>query len=94
YDPGFSPEDLEAIEAEMAKIVEEALPVSRTVKGREEAIAMFRDMGEEYKAQIIEDIPGDEELSLYGQGDWIDLCRGPHVPNTSHLGAFKLTKLS
>ncbi|NIP17020.1 MAG: threonine--tRNA ligase, partial [Xanthomonadales bacterium] len=94
YEPGFSPEDLEAIEAEMAKIVEEALPVSRSVKGRDDAIAMFRDMGEEYKAQIIEDIPGDEELSLYGQGDWIDLCRGPHVPNTSHLGAFKLTKLA
>jgi threonyl-tRNA synthetase len=94
YGPGFTPEDLEAIEAEMAKIVKEALPVERSVMDRVEAITLFRGMGEEYKARIIEDIPGDEELSLYGQGDWIDLCRGPHVPNTSHLGAFKLTKLA
>ena len=94
YEPGFTPEDLKAIETEMEKIVGQGLPVTRSVKTREEAIAFFREMGEEYKAQIIEDIPGDEELSLYGQGDWIDLCRGPHVPNTSHLGAFKLTKLA
>ena len=94
YEPGFTPEDLEKIEAEMQKIVSESLPVQRSVKGREEAVSFFRDMGEEYKAQIIEDIPGDEELSLYGQGDWIDLCRGPHVPNTAHLSAFKLTKLA
>jgi threonyl-tRNA synthetase len=94
YEPGFVPEDLEAIEAEMKKIVGESLAVSRSVKSRDEAIGFFRDMGEEYKARIIEDIPGSEELSLYGQGDWIDLCRGPHVPNTSHLGAFKLTKLA
>ena len=94
YEPGFTPEDLEKIEAEMQKIVSESLPVQRSVKGREEAVSFFRDMGEEYKAQIIEDIPGDEELSLYGQGDWIDLCRGPHVPNTAHLGSFKLTKLA
>jgi threonyl-tRNA synthetase len=94
YEPGFTPEDLERIEAEMQKIVDEALPVERSVKERDEAVAFFRDLGEEYKAQIIEAIPGDEELSLYGQGDWVDLCRGPHVPNTSHLGAFKLTKLA
>jgi threonyl-tRNA synthetase len=94
YEPGFSPEDLEAIEAEMAKIVQEALPVERTVKPRQEAIDFFRALGEEYKAKIIEDIDDEEELSLYGQGGWVDLCRGPHVPNTSHLGAFKLTKLA
>jgi len=94
YAPGFSPEDLGKIEAEMQRIVDEALPVSRSVKPREEAIGFFRGIGEEYKARIIEDIPGDEELSLYGQGDWVDLCRGPHVPNTSHLGSFKLTKLA
>ncbi len=94
YEPGFSPEDLEKIEAEMQKIVSEVLPVQRSVKGREQAVSFFRDMGEEYKAKIIEDIPGDEELSLYGQGGWIDLCRGPHVPNTAHLGSFKLTKLA
>ncbi len=94
YEPGFSPEDLEKIEAEMANIVAEALPVERSVKSRDEAVDFFRAQGEEYKAQIIADIPGDEELSLYGQGGWVDLCRGPHVPNTSHLGAFKLTKLA
>ncbi len=94
YAPGFTPEDLETIEAEMQKIVAEALPVSRTVTDRAAAIELFRGMGEEYKAQIIADIPGEEALSIYGQGDWVDLCRGPHVPNTSHLGAFKLTKLA
>ncbi|HSM69559.1 MAG TPA: TGS domain-containing protein, partial [Xanthomonadales bacterium] len=94
YEPGFTPEDLEAIEQEMHKIVHEGLEVHRQVKTRDEAVAFFRGMGEEYKAQIIEDIPADEELSLYGQGDWVDLCRGPHVPNTRHLGVFKLTKLA
>ncbi|NND45441.1 MAG: threonine--tRNA ligase [Xanthomonadales bacterium] len=94
YEPGFKPEDLEAIEKEMQKIVGAGLEVKRQVMSRDEAVALFRDMGEEYKAQIIEDIPAEEELSLYGQGDWVDLCRGPHVPNTSHLGVFKLTKLA
>jgi threonyl-tRNA synthetase len=94
YAPGFKPEDLAAIEAEMQNIVQEGLEVQRQVKSRDEAVAFFRGLGEEYKAQIIEAIPADEELSLYGQGDWVDLCRGPHVPNTSHLGVFKLTKLA
>jgi threonyl-tRNA synthetase len=94
YEAGFAPEDLEAIEQEMRKIVDEGLEVHRQVKTRDEAVAFFRSIGEEYKAQIIEDIPADEELSLYGQGDWVDLCRGPHVPNTRHLGVFKLTKLA
>jgi threonyl-tRNA synthetase len=94
YEPGFTPEDLEAIEAEMTRIVQEALPVERSVKSREEAIDFFRSLGEEYKAKIIEDIDEAEALSLYGQGGWVDLCRGPHVPNTACLGAFKLTKLA
>lgn len=94
YEPGFTPEDLEKIESEMRKIVKEGLDVSRTVMGRDEAVQFFRDKGEEYKAQIIEDIPADQVLSLYGQGEFIDLCRGPHVPNTSHLSTFKLTKLA
>src|SRR5210317_604981 len=94
YEPGFKPEDLERISAEMNKLVEEKLDVERSVMPRDEAIKAFRDKGEEYKAQIIADLPEDEEISLYGQGDWVDLCRGPHVPNTSHLGHFQLTKLA
>jgi threonyl-tRNA synthetase len=94
YEPGFTPADLEKIDAEMHRIVEAALPLQRVVKTRDEAIGFFRQKGEEYKAQIIESIPAGEELSLYGQGEFIDLCRGPHVPNTSHLGQFKLTKLA
>jgi len=90
----FRPEDLERIEKEMAKIVAEDIAVERSVMERDEAVAFFRDMGEEYKAKIIEDIPADETLSLYRQGDFIDLCRGPHVPSTGKLGAFKLTKLA
>jgi len=90
----FRPEDLEAIEKEMAKIVSEDIPVERSEMARDEAVAFFRDQGEEYKAEIIESIPSDEALSLYRQGDFIDLCRGPHVPSTGKLGAFKLTKLA
>ncbi len=90
----FRPEDLEAIEKEMAKIVAEDIAVERSVMGRDEAVEFFRHKGEEYKAKIIEDIPADETLSLYKQGDFIDLCRGPHVPSTGKLGAFKLTKLA
>src|SRR6056297_119080 len=90
----FRPEDLEAIEAEMQRIVEEDIPVSREVMKRDEAIEFFRGQGEEYKARIIADIPVDETLSLYRQGDFIDLCRGPHIPSTGKLGAFKLTKLA
>ncbi|MFN9730767.1 MAG: threonine--tRNA ligase [Pseudomonadota bacterium] len=91
----FSTEDLAKIEAEMAKIVGEALPVQRSVMGKDEAIAFFKSKGEHFKAEIIDDIipPGDE-ISLYGQGEWIDLCRGPHVPNTNKLGAFKLMRVS
>ena len=90
----FTPEDLEKIEAEMKKIVAENLAVTRSVMSRDEAVKFFRDKNEEYKAQIIESIPANEELSLYSQGEFIDLCRGPHVPNTNKLRAFKLMKVA
>jgi len=94
YERPFTPEDLPAIEAEMQKIVKEAHAVSRSVKSRDEATKFFRDMGEEYKAQIIESIPANEELSLYTQGEFTDLCRGPHVPNTDKLRSFRLMKVA
>jgi threonyl-tRNA synthetase len=94
YERPFTPEDLQKIEAEMAKIVAEQLPVSRSVKSRDEAVAFFRGLGEHYKAEIIESIPADEDLSLYTQGEFTDLCRGPHVPNTGKLRAFKLMKVA
>ena len=88
----FKPEDLPAIEAEMKKIASEAQPVTRSVKSRDDATQFFRELGEEYKARIIEAIPANEELSLYTQGEFTDLCRGPHVPDTGKLKAFKLMK--
>ena len=94
YEPGFSEDDLAKIEACMQEIASEKLSVSRDVVGREEAVSMFRNMGEEYKAKIIEDLGDDEVISLYRQGDFVDLCRGPHVPHTGFLKAFKLTKLA
>ncbi|MGY0556398.1 threonine--tRNA ligase [Lysobacter sp. A421] len=94
YERPFTPEDLPAIEAEMLKIVKEAQPVSRSVKSRDEAVAFFNGIGEHYKAEIIESIPADEDLSLYSQGEFTDLCRGPHVPSTDKLRAFKLMKVA
>ncbi|MFO7592647.1 MAG: threonine--tRNA ligase [Pseudomonadota bacterium] len=94
YERPFTTEDLEKIEKEMAKIVKDDIPVERSVMKREEAIDFFANMGEVYKAEIIEDIPHGEELSLYKQGDFIDLCRGPHVPSTGKLKAFKLMKVA
>ncbi|HST27121.1 MAG TPA: threonine--tRNA ligase [Rudaea sp.] len=91
----FTPEDLDKIEAEMKKIVAESLPVERRVMPKDDAIRFFKDKGEVYKAQIIDEIiPPGEEISLYGQGEWVDLCRGPHVPNTNKLRAFKLMKVA
>ncbi len=90
----FTEDDLKAIEKEMGRIVKENIKVERSIMDRDEAIKFFRDMGEEYKAEIIEDIPAGEELSLYRQGDFIDLCRGPHVPSTAKLKAFKLMKVA
>ncbi|MBW8312586.1 MAG: threonine--tRNA ligase [Rhizobium sp.] len=94
YERPFTPEDLPAIEAEMLKIVKEALPVTRSVKSRDEAVAFFKGLGEHYKAEIIESIPANEDLSLYTQGEFTDLCRGPHVPGTDKLRAFKLMKVA
>jgi threonyl-tRNA synthetase len=94
YERPFTPEDLPAIEAEMQKIVKESLPVSRSVKSRDDAVAFFKGMGENYKAEIIESIPANEDLSLYSQGEFTDLCRGPHVPGTDRLRAFKLMKVA
>ena len=90
----FTLDDLEKIEARMKELVASDLPVKRLVTSREDAVALFKGMGEHYKVEIIEDLPADEEISLYQQGDWMDLCRGPHVPNTGKLGAFKLTKVA
>jgi len=94
YERPFTPDDLAKIEAEMEKIVKEQLPVTRSVKSRDDAITFFRGLGEDYKAEIIASIPSNEELSLYTQGEFTDLCRGPHVPNTGKLRAFKLMKVA
>ena len=94
YEPGFTPDDLVRIEKKMAELAQADLPVSRSVKSRDEAIEFFRAIGEEYKARIIESIPQNETLSFYSQGDFIDLCRGPHVPSTGRIRAFKLMKLA
>ncbi len=94
FEHRFTPDDLAAIEAKMQELAARDLPVSRSVLSREDAITFFRGLGEEYKAQIIEGIPAQEQLSLYKQGDFIDLCRGPHVPGTGKLKAFKLMKLA
>ncbi|MEX0975944.1 MAG: threonine--tRNA ligase [Woeseia sp.] len=91
----FTPEDLERIEARMRDIVDRDEPITREVWNRHEAIEFFRTQGEEYKARIIEDIPAGEDLTLYRQGQFIDLCRGPHLPSTGRLGkAFRLLRVS
>ena len=90
----FSTEDLAAIEKRMGEIAARDLPVKRRTLPRDEAVAHFKSIGEQYKAQIIGDIPSTEAISLYGQGDWEDLCRGPHVPSTGKLKAFKLMKVA
>jgi threonyl-tRNA synthetase len=90
----FAPEDLERIEARMAEIVAEDKPFRREVVSREEAKARFEAMGERYKQEILGDIPEGQPITLYHQGRWFDLCRGPHGPSTGRIGAFKLTKLA
>lgn len=90
----FTPEDLTKIEKRMEKLVADNIPVTRQVMSRAEAIKYFESIGEKYKVEIIAAIPGDEPISLYTQGDFTDLCRGAHVPSTSKLKAFKLTKLA
>ena len=91
----FTPADLEAIEARMREIVDRDEPITREVWDRDEAVAYFKKIGENYKAEIIADLPADEDVSIYRQGDWLDLCRGPHLASTGKLGkAFKLMKLA
>ncbi|NMG04600.1 threonine--tRNA ligase [Azoarcus taiwanensis] len=94
YKRPFTPEDLEQIEARMAELAKAEIPVSREVWARDEAVEFFKSEGEHYKAEIIASIPQAEDVSLYRQGDFIDLCRGPHVPNTGKLKVFKLTKVA
>ncbi len=94
YERAFTPEDLEKIEARMNQLVKENLPVSRSIMERTDAIKLFEGMGEKYKVEIIDSIPGEEPLSFYQQGDFIDLCRGPHVPSTGHIKAFKLMSVA
>jgi len=94
FQRGFTPDDLKAIEARMKALVKADEPITRRVMSRDDAVKFFRDQGEAYKAEIIESIPADQELSLYEQGDFTDLCRGPHVPSTGKLKAFKLMKLA
>src|SRR5712675_2993536 len=90
----FTPEDLGAIETRMAELAKKDLSVTREVWPRDKAVQYFKSVGEHYKAEIIASIPPDEEVSLYREGDFIDLCRGPHVPSTGKLKVFKLTKVA
>ncbi len=94
YDRPFTPEDLQAIEKKMTELAKANHTVTRKVMERDEAVAYFESIGEAYKAEHIASIPADEEISLYGQGEFWDLCSGPHVPSTGKLKAFKLTKLA
>ncbi len=94
YNRPFTPEDLAVIEKKMNELAKADIPINRHLMSRDDAVKFFRDMGEKYKAEIIESIPADEDLSLYTQGEFTDLCRGPHVPSTGKLKAFKLMKLA
>ncbi len=94
YSRPFTPEDLAAIEKRMAELSKRDLPVTRKVLPRDEAVAYFKSIGEKYKAEIIASIPADQDVSLYSEGEFTDLCRGPHVPSTGKLKAFKLMKVA
>ena len=94
YTRPFTPIDLAAIEKKMSELVKQDIKVERTLMERDKAISFFKDIGEHYKAEIISSIPVDQEISLYKQGSFVDLCRGPHVPSTSKLKIFKLMKLA
>ena len=94
YERSFTPDDLVRIEKRMEELAEADLAVERRVMARDAAVEFFKGMGELYKAEIIASIPPEQEISLYSQGDFVDLCRGPHVPGTGRLKAFKLTKLA
>ena len=94
FERAFTAEDLKAIEKKMQHLVSQNIEIKRSVLSRDEAVTFFKDLGETYKAEIIESIPANEDLSLYTQGEFTDLCRGPHVPSTSKLKAFKLMKIA
>ena len=94
YKRPFTTDDLTVIEEKMQQLVAEDLAISRSVLSRDDAVTFFKDQGEAYKAEIIESIPADQDLSLYQQGGFTDLCRGPHVPSTGKLNAFKLMKIA
>ena len=94
YERPFTPEDLSAIEKEMQRLSKANIPVERSVMSRADAVALFNEMGEKYKVEIIESIPGDEALSFYKQGEFVDLCRGPHVPATGAIRSFKLMSVA
>ncbi|MBL8447394.1 MAG: threonine--tRNA ligase [Zoogloeaceae bacterium] len=94
YSRPFTPEDLAAIERRMVELARKDFPVTREVLPRDEAVAFFKNLGEHYKAEIIASIPVAEDVSLYREGDFVDLCRGPHVPSTGRLKVFKLMKVA
>ena len=94
FERAFTPEDLELIETRMTELSSEDLAITREEWDRDEAVEFFKGIGEAYKAEIIASIPADQAIGLYRQGDFIDLCRGPHVPSTGKLSAFKLTKVA
>src|SRR5438067_3589140 len=94
YKRPFTPEDLQAIEKKMGELVKKDEPVTRKVLPRDEAVSYFKSIGEDYKAEIIASIPANEDVSLYSEGKFTDLCRGPHVPSTGKLKVFKLMKLA
>ena len=94
YKRPFTPEDLAAIEKKMGELAAKDEPVQRRVLPRDEAVAYFKSLGEHYKAEIIASIPSNEEVSLYREGKFEDLCRGPHVPSTGKLKHFKLMKVA
>jgi len=94
YSRPFTPEDLAAIEKKMKELAKKNEPVTRQVLPRDKAVDYFKGIGEDYKAEIIASIPSDEDVSLYTEGNFTDLCRGPHVPSTGKLKAFKLMKVA
>ena len=94
YKRPFTPDDLVAIEAKMSELAKKDEPVTREVWRRDDAVEFFKTQGEDYKAEIISRIPADQNISLYREGDFIDLCRGPHVPSTGKLKVFKLMKVA
>src|SRR3972149_5749904 len=92
--PRPTPEGLVAIERKMSELAKKNYPVTREVLSRDQAVALFKGMGEHYKAEIIASIPEDKAIGLYREGDFVDLCRGPHVPSTGKLKVFKLMKVA